>query len=78
MLNILIDIIIDFSIPPILLKGLHLKHLKIYEIFWYAQIENGLFVKIQKTWDTKRARILHHSYKKYFSNENVPVHNSKS
>ena len=33
MLNILIDIIIDFSIPPILLKGLHLKHLKIYEIF---------------------------------------------
>ena len=51
MLNILMDIIIYFSIQHILLKGLHKYSLTISEIFWGVKMENGVFGQIKKTLD---------------------------
>ena len=58
MLNILINIMIYFSIQPLLLKGLHIYPLKIRELFLDVKMENGVLGEIQKTLDTKRARTL--------------------
>ena len=51
MLNILMDIMIHFSIQHILLKGLHKYSITISEIFWGVKMENRFFGQIKKTLD---------------------------
>ena len=51
------------NIQPLLLKGLHKYSLDICELFWYVKMENGVWGEIQKTLDTKQARILKHNCK---------------
>ena len=76
-MNILIYIIIYFCGSTLLLKRLHIYFLKIFELFWYVKIENGVFGQIQKTLDTKWACISKRNYE-YILYKNIPVHSWKS
>ena len=55
--NILIDAKIYFSIQPLILKGLHMDSLEIFDLFLDVKMENGVSGQIQKTLDTKCAHI---------------------
>ena len=57
MFNISIDIRIYFSIKYLLIKGIHLDHLKGFDLSCDVKKGNWSFGKIQKTIGTKQARI---------------------
>ena len=48
MLNILMDIRTYFSIQRLLLKGIYLDCLKIFDLFWDIKMENGVLGETQK------------------------------
>ena len=70
----LIYVKINFFIQPILLKVLYRDSLEISKLFWDVKMKHGVLGQIQKTLDTKQARILKHNCS-YILKKLIPVHN---
>ena len=63
MSDLFLDVRFYFMVQPLLPKGIHKDSLEMCELFLDVKMKNGVFGLIQKTPDTKRARIFKHNYK---------------
>ena len=75
MLNILIDIIIEFFFLHLLLEGLHKNSLSICELFCEVKMKNGFVGKYKKTETQKEHSFFTATVNKY---ENYPTKNKSN